>query len=59
MKNYIVTLEHHKYFNGGVSKHILKVEVYAKNEKSAMNKALKTKKSTKHNIYCVLSAEEK
>ena len=38
MKKFIVTFEHHKYFNGGMAVYTRTEEIKARTEKSATNK---------------------
>ena len=41
MKKFIVTFEHHKYFNGGMAVYTRTEEIKARTEKSATNKFFK------------------
>ena len=58
MKKFVVTFEHHKYFNGGMAVYTRTEEIKARTEKSATNKFFKLRKSNAHSIYCLVSVAE-
>lgn len=58
MRKFEVTVGHDAYYNGGMTRRFFKVEALARDEKAAVNKVLRQRKSTKKNIYFVFNVKE-
>lgn len=58
MKKYEVTIKHHKYYNGGAKVSEIKEIVDARTERSAINKSMKDRKTTRFNVYCVTNVKQ-